>query len=130
MILISLAAAYHLGRLLQKQGVSRDTHGLRLRIQKGGCAGFRYDMHVDSQQESDQVVKSPLRTKVLIDDVSAPYLTGCELDYIDTLSEQGFRVKNPQAVRNCGCGTSFELPTAPPKNLPQGEECKTAVPAA
>jgi iron-sulfur cluster assembly accessory protein len=123
MILVSPAAADQLGRLLDKQGASRETHGLRLKIQKGGCAGLRYDMRIDQQLESDRVVRTILGTKVLIDAVSEPYLAGCELDYIDTLSEQGFRVVNPKATRSCGCGTSFELPTPPPQNLPQGEAC-------
>jgi iron-sulfur cluster assembly accessory protein len=123
MILVSPAAADALGRLLNSKGVGQDSHGLRLKIQKGGCAGLRYDMHVDEIQASDRVVRSMIGAKVLIDPISLPFLEGCELDYIDTLSEQGFRVRNPKATRNCGCGTSFELPSPPPQNLPQGEDC-------
>jgi iron-sulfur cluster assembly accessory protein len=126
MILVSPAAADQLGQLLLKKGVSAETHGLRLQIQKGGCAGLRYDMRVDQILPTDTVIRTLLGNRVLVDAVSAPFLKGCELDYVDTLSEQGFRVVNPQAARSCGCGTSFEMAAPPTENLPQGEECKTS----
>jgi iron-sulfur cluster assembly protein len=40
-------------------------------------------------------------------------LQGVELDYVDSLNDAGFRINNPNAVRNCGCGTSFETLSSP-----------------
>ncbi len=125
MLLVTLSAADHLSRLLAKKGVSPETHGLRLQIQKGGCAGLRWDMQVGERKVDDLVVRAPLGMAVLVDPVSAPYLETCELDYVDTLSEQGFRVQNPRAVRSCGCGTSFEMPAPNVAEIPQGEDCKS-----
>ena len=39
---------------------------------------------------------------------SLDYLRECQLDYEDALNDAGFRIRNPNAARSCGCGTSFE----------------------
>jgi iron-sulfur cluster assembly protein len=58
-------------------------------------------------QEGDEVVEEG-GVQVLIDAGSLPYLRGVKLDYCDDLTGTGFRLQNPNAVRSCGCGTSFE----------------------
>lgn len=84
---------------------------MRLAVEKGGCAGLQYAMTIGAQAQGDLVVEH-LGSKVFVDPESATYLKDCELDYEDGLSGAGFRIKNPAAVRSCGCGTSFE-PAAP-----------------
>lgn len=81
--------------------------GLRLAVEKGGCAGLQYIMEVDSPTPADTVVEHA-GAKVFIDPASVPSLEGSVLDYEDGLSGAGFRIRNPQAARSCGCGTSFE----------------------
>lgn len=81
--------------------------GLRLTVEKGGCAGLQYAMSVGENQPGDHVV-SHLGALVFVDAGSAGYLEGCTLDYEDGLSGAGFRIVNPRAARSCGCGTSFE----------------------
>jgi iron-sulfur cluster assembly accessory protein len=81
--------------------------GLRLAVEKGGCAGLQYIMEVDSPAPADTVVEHA-GAKVFIDPASVPSLEGSVLDYEDGLSGAGFRIRNPQAARSCGCGTSFE----------------------
>jgi iron-sulfur cluster assembly accessory protein len=46
---------------------------------------------------------------VLIDAVSLEYLGGAEIDFVDDLIGQAFRVKNPNAKSSCGCGVSFTV---------------------
>jgi iron-sulfur cluster assembly accessory protein len=46
---------------------------------------------------------------VLIDSVSLPYMEGSEIDFVDDLMGQAFRVRNPNATASCGCGTSFSI---------------------
>ena len=46
--------------------------------------------------------------KVVVDPGSYPYLDGAEIDYIDSLMGGGFRIENPNAVRTCACGSSFQ----------------------
>jgi iron-sulfur cluster assembly protein len=81
--------------------------GLRLSVEKGGCAGLQYIMDIDVQGEGQNVIEH-LGAKVFIDQDSASFLTGCTLDYEDGLAGAGFRIRNPRAARSCGCGTSFE----------------------
>jgi len=64
-------------------------------------------MKLDAAQEGDEVVREE-GVQVMIDPESLPYLRGSTLDYADDLAGAGFRLKNPNAARSCGCGTSFE----------------------
>ena len=81
--------------------------GLRLFIEKGGCAGLQYGMAIEAQQPGDTVIDSG-GVQFFVDAASAGYLQGSVIDYDDGLSGAGFRINNPNAARSCGCGTSFE----------------------
>jgi iron-sulfur cluster assembly protein len=81
--------------------------GLRLSVEKGGCAGLQYVMEIGQPREGDSTIEH-LGARVFIDPQSLDHLRGCALDYEDGLSGAGFRIRNPQAARSCGCGTSFE----------------------
>lgn len=89
------------------RGQDDATKGLRIFIEKGGCAGMQYGMSLDHAQEGDQLFERG-GVKVIVDPESAGYLEGATVDYSDDLAGAGFRIKNPNAVRSCGCGTSFE----------------------
>ena len=107
MIELSANAAVQLRLLVAEKGLDVETAGLRLAVEKGGCAGLQYAMTIGEPQASDQMVeRDGARLFVAAD--STEYLDGCEIDYEDGLSGAGFRVKNPHAARSCGCGTSFE----------------------
>ncbi len=81
--------------------------GLRVYVYAGGCSGFRYGMMLEEAPAADDRVLSANGLKVYIDPQSAPYLSGAEIDYVDTLMGAGFTVNNPNAVAACGCGSSF-----------------------
>jgi iron-sulfur cluster assembly accessory protein len=85
--------------------------GLRIFVENGGCAGLQYGMALDSRKEGDSVVERE-GVQVIVDVESAKYLSGSTIDYTDGLSGAGFRIRNPNAVRSCGCGTSFEAAEA------------------
>ena len=83
------------------------TKGLRIYVERGGCAGLQYGMCLDHAQDGDEVVEQDgLRVIVAAD--SAHFLNGSTIDYSDDLAGAGFRINNPNAARSCGCGTSFE----------------------
>jgi iron-sulfur cluster assembly protein len=103
MIEITEAAAKHLRELALEKG----TPGLRLAVEKGGCAGLQYAMNLGAPQDADTVAMRD-GAVVAVDPESLPHLTGCTLDYSDDLTGAGFRIINPKAARSCGCGTSFE----------------------
>jgi iron-sulfur cluster assembly protein len=105
MISLTESAVRHLQELVSAPEAAGK--GLRLYVEQGGCAGMRYGMALDHVQEGDEVVEEG-GVQVLIDAESLAYLRGVKLDYCDDLTGTGFRLQNPNAVRSCGCGTSFE----------------------
>lgn len=72
---------------------------------------MQYGMALDHAQQGDEVFERE-GVKVIVDPESAGYLEGATIDYSDDLAGAGFRIKNPNAVRSCGCGTSFETADA------------------
>ncbi len=85
--------------------------GLRIFVEHGGCAGLQYGMALDLRKDGDSIVERE-GVQVFVDEESGKYLAGSTIDFSDGLSGAGFRIKNPNAVRSCGCGTSFEPPEA------------------
>ena len=81
--------------------------GLRVYVYSGGCSGFRYGMMLEDQPTADDLTVLSQGVKVYVDGQSQQYLTGSEIDYVDTLMGAGFTVNNPNAVAACGCGSSF-----------------------
>jgi iron-sulfur cluster insertion protein len=82
---------------------------LRVAVEGGGCSGFQYDFKLDSQHADDDLVIEKDGATVLIDSVSLVYISGSEIDFVDDLIGQSFKVNNPQATMSCGCGTSFSI---------------------
>lgn len=80
---------------------------LRVYVEGGGCSGMQYGMVFDERREDDFQAQC-LGVAVLIDPVSADYLRGAVIDYVDALSGGGFKIGNPNAHHTCGCGKSFE----------------------
>ena len=81
--------------------------GLRVFVRGGGCSGLSYGMALDERTEDDLVADYD-GVAVLIDPMSAMYVSGAEIDYQDSLMGGGFTVNNPNAVSTCGCGHSFQ----------------------
>jgi iron-sulfur cluster assembly protein len=106
MISVTSSALGHLKTLLAEKKAGSNT-GLRLRVEKGGCAGMQYVMALDEARDDD-AVETQDGVSVIIDPSSVEFLRGCEIDYVDSLSDSGFKLTNPNAARSCGCGTSFE----------------------
>ena len=110
MITISERALNHLFELMVSEGLTPDTHHLRVGVKGGGCSGLSYVMNFDdTSEELDEIVEVGGGLKVVIDRKSVLYLYGTELDYSDGLNGKGFQWVNPNASRTCGCGESFSL---------------------
>ena len=105
MITVTDSAVQQLQTLVGEQDDA--AKGLRIFVEKGGCAGMQYGMSLDHAQDGDQTFERG-GVRVIVDPESATYLEGATIDYADDLAGAGFRIKNPNAVRSCGCGTSFE----------------------
>lgn len=110
MITISERALNHLLELMVSEGLTLDTHHLRVGVKGGGCSGLSYVMDFDDKtEEFDEIIQLDGGLKVVIDRKSVLYLYGTELDYSDGLNGKGFQWGNPNASRTCGCGESFAL---------------------
>ncbi len=105
MITLTDAAVKQLQTLVAEQEDA--SKGLRIFVESGGCAGMQYGMSLDHAKDGDELAERG-GVKVIIDPESATFLTGATIDYADDLAGSGFRINNPNAVRSCGCGTSFE----------------------
>jgi iron-sulfur cluster assembly protein len=105
MISLTDSAIQQLQSLVSDQ--ESPSKGLRIFVESGGCAGMQYGMALDEPKPDDHVSERG-GVRVLVDPESAPYLQGATIDYSDDLAGAGFRIRNPNAVRSCGCGTSFE----------------------
>ena len=104
-ILLSDEAATKVSALLSQEG--RDDLSLRVAVQPGGCSGLRYQLFFDERSLDGDVVKDFSGVKVVTDRMSAPYLGGATIDFVDTIEKQGFTIDNPNAGGSCACGDSF-----------------------
>lgn len=109
MITVTDTAFDHLRELVRERG--EPGQGLRISVESGGCAGMQYGMTLDAPAEGDEAFERD-GLKVLVDSKSLEFLRGSTVDYSDDLAGAGFRILNPNAVRSCGCGTSFEAADA------------------
>ena len=80
---------------------------LRMSVEGGGCSGMTYKMDFDTQQQEFDKVFESNGLKIVCDLKSWLYLKDIEVDYSNDLLNGGFQIKNPNADRTCGCGTSF-----------------------
>ena len=104
-IILTDVAAAKVGSLLAQEG--RDDLRLRVAVQPGGCSGLRYQLYFDEREIDGDVVSQFGTVAVVTDKMSAPYLTGATIDFVDTIEKQGFTIDNPNATGSCACGDSF-----------------------
>jgi iron-sulfur cluster assembly accessory protein len=112
-VTLTEVAATKVKSLLDQEG--RDDLRLRVAVQPGGCSGLRYQLFFDERSlEGDVVTAFPADAEeraggveVVVDRMSAPYLVGATIDFVDTIEKQGFTIDNPNATGSCACGDSF-----------------------
>ena len=91
--------------LLEAEG--RTDLSLRIAVQPGGCSGLRYQLYFDDRELDGDIATEYGDVKVVTDRMSAPYLGGASIDFVDTIEKQGFTIDNPNAAGTCACGESF-----------------------
>jgi len=94
-----------LKEVLSKQG--REDLALRVYVTPGGCSGFSYGMTFAEGKEEDDTLIEQDGVRIVVDPMSAMYIKGSEIDFVDALMGGGFALRNPNAVSSCGCGQSF-----------------------
>lgn len=107
-IILTEKAASEVQRVIQEQKLD-DPMFLRVGVAGGGCSGFSYTLGFD--KEFDEKADSRFHfhgVEVIVDKKSALYLDGTTIDWIEGLERRGFTFNNPNAVKTCGCGSSFQ----------------------
>ena len=108
MIQISETAAQKIKALKTEEKQSESAF-LRVEVKKGGCSGLSYKMDFDQNVKTGDKVFDAFGEKVVVDSQSFLYLIGMTLDYSGGLNGKGFIFNNPNASKNCGCGSSFNV---------------------
>ena len=78
---------------------------VRAFVQGGGCSGFQYGFTMDGEVNDDDFVFDD----VVVDSMSAQYMTGATIDYKEDITGCQFVIVNPSATTTCGCGSSFSV---------------------
>lgn len=106
-VTVTDACAARVNKILAGETENR---ALRISVEGGGCSGFSYKFDlVPGAVEDDDIVIEKNGATILVDALSMVYMAGSEIDFVDDLIGQSFQIRNPNAVANCGCGTSFSI---------------------
>lgn len=111
LVTLTDAAAAKVVELRSREG--KENASLRLFVKSGGCSGFSYGLAFDEKIADDDRVEHHGGVPVVIDAFSAQYVSGAEIDYVDSLMGSGFAINNPNAVSSCACGSSFNTDGSP-----------------
>ena len=104
-VVLTDVAAQKVKSLLEQEG--RDDLSLRIAVQPGGCAGLRYNLFFDDRTMDGDLTSDFGGVNLTVDRMSAPYVQGATIDFVDTIEKQGFTIDNPNAGGSCACGDSF-----------------------
>ena len=107
-VIVTEKAAGEIKRVLTDQQKSGETV-LRIGVKAGGCSGFQYNLALDDNSDTAKdEISEQHGIKIAVDKKSMLYLDGTTVDYYDGLDKRGFSFENPNVVKSCGCGSSFQ----------------------
>ena len=105
-VTVTERAAEKARSLLEQRGM--ENGALRVFVVGGGCSGYQYGMAIAPEAEEGDLVIQEHGVRLLVDPDSAALLSGAEVDYVEDLMKSGFTIFNPNAVKSCACGSSFQ----------------------
>ena len=106
MLTITPAAKTQVKKILERE--ANPNAALRLFVSPGGCSGMSYGMQLDDQEQEGDTLIEEDGVRVVVDEMSAMYLNGVQIDFSNALMGGGFQIQNPNAVKSCACGHSFD----------------------
>ena len=107
-VTLSEKAALEVKRIIEEQGTPEGVV-LRIGVQGGGCSGFAYSLNFDTATSDRDRVTEIHGVKLAVEKKFDPYLDGTVIDFYDGLEKRGFVFNNPNVVKSCGCGSSFQV---------------------
>ncbi len=124
MLIFSEEAVNRLTKLRDEKELDA-SYALRVFVQGGGCSGLQYGMTFDEMRDGDSEMTA-YGLHVLVDSMSAVYLRGSTVDYIDSIMGGGFKIENPNSASGCGCGKSFRSKDSDGSEGAEGEAAEAA----
>jgi iron-sulfur cluster assembly protein len=106
LVTLTETAIGELRKIIAEEG--RDDLGLRVFVSPGGCSGLSYGMSLEEQSDEGDFVVQQAGLNVFVDEFSANFVRGAQIDYVKGLMGAGFTVHNPNAKKSCACGQSFD----------------------
>ncbi|MBT8414400.1 MAG: iron-sulfur cluster assembly accessory protein [Boseongicola sp.] len=95
-------------RLAEINANAEAPKALRIAVEGGGCSGFQYNIDLDQPASGDTILEGNGQ-KVVVDEVSLPFLANAVIDFSEELIGARFTIENPNASSSCGCGVSFSM---------------------
>ncbi len=106
MIEITPAATAEVIRMMSLGPVDAN---LYLTLGIGTCEQFYYQLSLTTLTNSTDLTIQVGDFKVLIDSQYRQYLENIQIDFSQDLMGGGFRYRNSQASKVCGCGNAFTV---------------------
>lgn len=112
-------AEFRLRTFLQGSAKTTDPsqRGIRVSVTDGGCSGYQYALDVTNAPKPEDLLVEQGKLRIYVDSNSAPLLEGVVIDYIEGLTQSGFKFSNPNATESCGCGQSFKAGDCTPAGV-------------
>lgn len=106
-VILTEAAAKEIKRVMDEQR-NDDLKYVRVGVVGGGCSGFSYAFNfTNAFDDAADLMSEQHGIGVVVDKKSELYLDGTTIDFYSGLDRRGFTFNNPNAVKSCGCGSSF-----------------------
>ncbi len=101
-------AAAEVKKIITEQNVENGSM-LRIGVTGGGCSGLNYDLRFDSNFDATNDNRLEQHgVTIIVDKKSELFLDGTTVDFYESIEARGFQFHNPNAVKSCGCGQSFQ----------------------
>ncbi len=105
-VVLTAEATGELRRIVTEEG--DPSLGLRVFVSPGGCSGLSYGMSLEDHSDDGDEVITQDGLMVFVDEFTVNFIRGAQIDYVKGLMGAGFTVHNPNAVKACACGSSFD----------------------
>lgn len=104
---LSDRADERIASILGDEGYDPWTAGLRVAVERGGCAGLSYRFGLAASPAEGDIVDDRHDVRVFVDPAAVEYVAGTEINVTRSAHGRGFKLENPNAEEQCGCGLSF-----------------------